>query len=133
MSPDKPTPPDQGGAINETTELGNATTQDQDISAAAEKQVPPLCPKCKIPVIVYADGSVICDRCLTGWSSVDEMLGKRRTRPRPKLKVQEFLASLMDQLAVIKRLMPDSLFAERLQAHQLSGEQIARLIESITG
>lgn len=57
-----------------------------------------LCPKCKAPVAVDADGSMTCEHCLISWPNVDELEKTRRYleavagAPKPSDEAKRMLA-----------------------------------------
>jgi hypothetical protein len=84
-----------------------------------------LCPKCKIAVTVYADGSMTCGQCLSAWPSLEDLQGRpRRVKKREIMPVQEFLNGMIAMLPGMKQLDPGSAFASRLEAHELAPEQM---------
>jgi len=52
-----------------------------------------LCPRCKRPIAVQSDGSMICEHCLIGWDSLEDLQrDKPKDRPPPSVEAKRLLA-----------------------------------------
>ena len=71
-SPENASAPDEGAQAASGGEPGNAGTQTYNTPSTPTKQAG-VCPGCKIPVTVNADGSHVCGQCDTRWPSRDDL------------------------------------------------------------